>query len=618
MSRAIAPPGDEATTLGDLEDVPRPLLRRSLGVLARTAVRADPWRAAASALLAISIAASIMLQPYWTKLLIDAVLAGQGGRALLVAVLMAGFGTWSLAAVLLLVQVRMRLQERTEFILTADMIASACAISGIEHYERPDVLDRLSLVHQQRAQLSNAVESVVEALATAVRLAVIVGMLASVSPWLVVLPLFGIPTLVIGQWISGKAEALREAVAPDMRLWSDLADLAANAAVAKELRVFGTSAELRRRRHELRDHVDHHWRRYRNRASLAMSGGWLTFSVGYIGAVVFVAAELTRGRATAGELILVIGVGAMVNGQVASGYGTTRWLRESLEVVGRYLWLMDYASLRSGELDQPPGPALDRLHDGITLDHVSFRYPGTEAEVLTDVSVHLPSGSIVALVGDNGAGKSTLVKLLAGFYSPTSGEVRVDGAPLRSIDLVRWRERLTAGFQDFARIEVQARHTIGVGDVPRLDDEPVILGALERADATSVLGHLPDGLPTQLGRTYDNGVELSGGQWQKLALARAMMRTTPLLLLFDEPTASLDAQTEAVLFERYAAETPRLAGSTGAITVLVSHRFSTVRVADLIVVVSDGRIVETGSHDDLMALGGEYADLFRLQARAYQ
>jgi ATP-binding cassette subfamily B protein len=257
------------------------------------------------------------------------------------------------------------------------------------------------------------------------------------------------------------------------------------------------------------------------------------------------------------------------------------------------------------------------LKRGIALREVSFGYPPDGGLVLDRVDVDLPAGAAVALVGENGAGKTTLVKLLTGMYQPTAGQVLLDGVPLADIDLAAWRERTAATFQDFVRFELLAGETVGLGDLPRIDIEPALAEALHRADATAVTDALPDGLGTRLGRSFTGGQELSGGQWQRLALARGMMRDVPLLLILDEPTASLDAITEAALFERYLSAR-RLAGRAGAITLLVSHRFSTVRMADLIIVLDQGRIAASGDHASLIRAGGLYAELYELQARAYR
>jgi ATP-binding cassette, subfamily B, bacterial len=237
--------------------------------------------------------------------------------------------------------------------------------------------------------------------------------------------------------------------------------------------------------------------------------------------------------------------------------------------------------------------------------------------VLENVNLTLSAGSVIAVVGENGAGKSTLVKLLAGLYQPTAGRIEVDGVDLATMDQEAWRERISGAFQDFVRFEFAAQRTVGLGDLPQLDNEPVALEAVSRAGANDVLERLPDGLNTQLGPGWPGGVDLSGGQWQKLALARGLVREHPLLVVLDEPTSALDAETEHALFERFAAQAAA-AKTDGRVTILVSHRFSTVRMADEIVVLSGAHVVEQGTHDKLMAAGGPYSELYTIQASAYR
>jgi ATP-binding cassette subfamily B protein len=221
-------------------------------------------------------------------------------------------------------------------------------------------------------------------------------------------------------------------------------------------------------------------------------------------------------------------------------------------------------------------------------------------------------------VGENGAGKSTLVKLLCRLYEPSAGSILVDGEPLSRMRPEAWRARLAGAFQDFFRFELVARHSVGVGDLPRHDEEGAVRSAVTRAGADDVVAQLPEGLATQLGRSWPGGAEVSFGQWQKLALARGFMRDGPLLLVLDEPTAALDAETEHSLFERYAAAARAAGARHGAITILVSHRFSTVRAADRIVVLDGARVSQVGSHEALMKETGPYAELYRTQADAYR
>jgi ABC-type multidrug transport system fused ATPase/permease subunit len=284
-------------------------------------------------------------------------------------------------------------------------------------------------------------------------------------------------------------------------------------------------------------------------------------------------------------------------------------------------WLHDQAARAHGGHIDPPS----RLERGIDLDHVTFSYAGdtppdsgaSGRPALDDVSLHLPAGSVVAVVGENGAGKTTLVKLLSGMYSPNSGRVLIDGVELESIDLSAYRRRLTAGFQDFMRFQLAIREAVTVGDLEQLDDDGAATEALAKANSAEIAERLPQRLETQLGRGWEGGVELSGGEWQKLALARSFMRPDPLVVIFDEPTSSLDPQTEHALFEQVAGESRR-SHDRGQITILISHRFSTVRMADLIVVLDRGRVVEEGTHQQLLARAGLYAELYQLQAQAYR
>jgi ATP-binding cassette, subfamily B, bacterial len=350
----------------------------------------------------------------------------------------------------------------------------------------------------------------------------------------------------------------------------------------------------------------------RTRSSVWYAGGWAIFAAAYVGAIVLVT---TGNHASAASAVLVLAAGSRLSSYVGATVSEIGFLRGIwMDGARRLAWLEDYAASVALK-EELPAPA--RITKGIVFEHVTFRYPGAQATALDDIDLFLPAGSVVAVVGENGAGKSTLVKLLAKLYSPQSGRVLIDDVDLARIEPLSWRERLAGAFQDFFRFEFRAGQTIGLGDLPRIDIELALLSAADRAGARPVIDGLPAGLLSQLGPTWPDGTDLSFGQWQKLALARGFMRDEPLIVALDEPTAALDAETEHELFERYA-QRARDRGSDGSITVLVSHRFSTVRMADIIVVLDRARIAEVGSHDELMARGGHYADLYQIQAKAYQ
>ncbi len=247
------------------------------------------------------------------------------------------------------------------------------------------------------------------------------------------------------------------------------------------------------------------------------------------------------------------------------------------------------------------------------MEGLSFRYWNRERPSLNDVNLELPAGAVVALVGENGAGKSTLVKMLSGLYRPSAGRVLVDGTDLAQLAPDDWRSRITAAFQDPAQLEMSLADTIGLGWLEHRGDPERIGAALRTAGGDQLLASLPDGLQTRLGRKSWDGRGLSGGQWQTVANARAAMRQAPLLRVLDEPSASLDARAEEWLFQQYA----DLSRLEGGVTVLVTHRLTTARAADLVVVLDGGRVVEVGTHDTLTQAGGLYAELFRLQARYF-
>jgi ATP-binding cassette, subfamily B, bacterial len=490
------------------------------------------------------------------------------------------------------------------------------AVSGIEHLERPDYLTEVDLLEQNLRPLGNGSRDMLVVLQVAVRTIGLVVILALIYPLLALLPLAAVVPVAaerVSVWLRQRAD---ERLAANRRLADELFTLATSAGPAKELRVFGAAGPLRARHAALAASVNAGTTRAALLGGLIGAAGWLVFAAAFVAGIAGVVIGSTRGTVTVGSVVLAVTLLQRAQLQVGQAAATVGQLLTTARTARRLLWLEDYAAAdRAARGQAAPPPA--RLRHGITLQNVSFGYPPDGAAVLDGIDLHLPAGAAVALVGENGAGKTTLVKLLTGMYQPTSGEVLVDGHPLSGIDLTAWRERTSAAFQDFVRFELVASETVGLGDLPRIDDHPALQTALHRADATAVTEELPDGLQTRLGQTFTGGTELSGGQWQRLALARGMMRDQPLLLILDEPTASLDAITEAALFERYAAART-VAAKTGAITLLVSHRFSTVRMADLIMVLDQGKIIESGDHQSLIRADGLYAKLYESQARAYR
>ena len=590
------------------------------------------WRAlkrgyqAEPLLLSVSFGLSLLaalpdaLLALWFKLLADGVL---GGRRGLVAAAAVGLGVSAAATWFLRVisdRTQRRFRDQVGIALESHVARLQASVATIEHHERPEVLDRLAMLRNQIFVLDHMYMSVFSTCGWILRLAVTLALLVSIHPALALLAVFALPTVLTSTWRPGVERAAEERGASADRLARHLFDLATTAPPGKEVRVTQIGARLVSQRREA-------WERWyepvaaaRRSSAVWHALGWTTFGAAYVGAVVFVSSVL---RARPGDVLLVLAAGARLSAYIGATVGEIGFLRGIwLEGSRRLAWLEDYAA---SLVEGADAPVPSQLKEGIRFEHVSFAYPGTERVVLDDVNLHLEPGSVVAIVGENGAGKTTLVKLLCRLYRPTSGRILDDGVDLTRMPPDAWRLRLAGAFQDFYRFEFKARHTVGVGDLPHLDDVPAVAAAVDRAGAADVVTQLAAGLDTQLGPTWPEGVEISFGQWQKLALARGFMRERPLMLVLDEPTAALDAETEHALFERYAAAA-RLGGPDaqrqpvpdGRITLLVSHRFSTVRMADFIVVLDGSRVVESGTHEALLAKGGQYAELYRIQAKAYR
>ncbi len=589
----------------------------SMWRLCKLGYRHEPGLLLAAFVLSLIAALPDALLALWFKLLGDGVL--QGNRSLVrtaaVALGVSAAATWFLRTVSTRVQRRFR--DKVTIALEAHVARLLASIATIAHHERPDYLDRLAMLRNQVFVLDHMYMSLFSTCGWILRLGVTIAFLMSIHPALALLAMFAVPTVLTSTWRPAVERIASERGAPASRLARHLFTTATTATPGKEVRVTGIGERLVTLRREA-------WERWYGPVSAARWGSalwhtlaWALFGAAYVGAVVFVSSGLRR---PAGDVLLVLAAGSRLSAYIGATVGEIGFLRAIwMDGSKRLAWLEDYAASFAARADLAV-PA--RLTDGIRFEHVSFAYPGTERVVLDDVNLELPAGTVVAIVGENGAGKTTLVKLLAKLYEPDAGRILIDDLDLARLPADEWRTRLAGAFQDFFRFEFRARHTVGVGDVLRLDDEAAVVTAVGRAGADDVVVHLRAGLETQLGSTWPGGVEVSFGQWQKLALARGFMRDHPLLLVLDEPTAALDAETEHALFERYAAAARgrgnNVSGADGRITILVSHRFSTVRMADLIVVLDGARVAEVGTHEDLMARGGQYAELYGMQAAAYR
>ena len=510
----------------------------------------------------------------------------------------------------------MALSDRIATFRTGELIRLISGVPGLEHLERPEYLTEVERLNANRRQLAAAPRQLLTNLASVARIVTLLVLLASVSGWLLLLPIAAAPPLVADRIAKRITRQAENDMAHDRRLATMLFGLSSDVASAGEVRAYGLSDHLAAEHARLSEKLDRRSAREAGQVLVIQGAGWLLYSAALMGAIAFVVIRATHGDLSLGTVLMAVSLIRRSRNQLASAASGSGAMIATLTTADRLFWLQDHAATEAARAGTAEPPA--RLRRGIELRGVTFSYPGTDSTVLRDFDATFPAGSTVAVVGENGSGKTTLIKLLLGMYTPDAGEVLIDGQPLRAIDPAAWRTRTTAAFQDFARLHLPAVESVGVAELPTLTDEPAAASALEQAGAGDLADQLPHGLATRVGSAYTGGHGLSGGQWQKLALGRAMRRRQPLLVVLDEPTASLDARSEHALFERYATAADRSASRTGAITVLVSHRFSTVRMADVIVYLESGHAVETGTHDELIAARGKYAELFEMQASAYR
>jgi ATP-binding cassette, subfamily B, bacterial len=506
---------------------------------------------------------------------------------------------------------RIEVLDRVGLGLTTRLLRGVARRTGIDHLEDPALLDRIRVGVDGWAMVS-AVTGGIQLVAVTLGLVLTIPLLGSAaSIWsLLVIPLC-LPLVFAAVRSFRYAVRAGESVAKADRTAENLLHTAFDPAAACELRITGAGPVL------LEEYRREHQRAARARIGAQLRGGafmagaWLIFVAGFAAILCLI---VTQGSTRPADVIPVIAISLQLQGIAVVMVNGSAEIVRGREVASAH-------KLVGAALDDPAHRGVAqtvpaRIVRGIALRNVSFTYPRTRREILHEITVDIPAGSMVALVGAHGSGKSTLVKLLTRMYEPTSGTIAVDGGPLSTMDVQDWRSRTAACFQDYVRLPTTVRDAVAVGDLPAIGDAGRISRAIERGGATAVVDALPDGLDTQLGDA-GLGTELSSGQWQRLALARAFMRDDPLLVVLDEPTASFDPLAERAMFDHNTAIAHELGRRHGTVTLMISHRFSTVQTADLILVLADGRLHEYGSHDELCRRGGIYARMYEQQREAY-
>ncbi len=490
------------------------------------------------------------------------------------------------------------------------MILEKALTLELRHFEDSDFYDKLTRARREASSRPlSLVMRTFGLVQNGVSLASYAVLLVQFSPWAVVLLLLaGLPAFVAEAKFSGDAFRLFRWRSPETRMQIYLETVLAREDHAKEVKLFELGALLLGRYRGIFEKL------YAADRDLTIRRDSWGFAMGLVGTLAlyggyaWIAVETVTSGITLGQMTMYLML--FRQGQAA--------VSASLSAIGGMYEDNLYLSTLYEYLEQPVAPATGTLRrgpqpaDGVRFENVTFTYPGAEKPALQDVSLHIRPGESLALVGENGSGKTTLIKLLTRLYQPTSGRILLEGKDLNEWDEETLRRRVGVIFQDFARYQLLVGENVGAGDVREFDNEARWQEAADKGMATPFIRDLPHGFRTQLGRWFNEGRELSGGQWQKIALARAFMRSEADILVLDEPTAAMDAAAEAMVFEHFRSLT------RDRIAILISHRFSTVRMADQIAVLEEGRIVEDGSHEELVRSGGRYAKLFELQARGYR
>jgi ATP-binding cassette subfamily B protein len=490
------------------------------------------------------------------------------------------------------------------------MILEKALTLDLTHFENSDFYDKLTRARREASSRPLSLVMRTFGLAqNAVSLASYGVLLVKFSPWaVVVLIVAGLPAFLAEAKFSGDKFRLFLWRSPETRMQLYLETVLAREDHAKEVKLFGLGPLFLERYRAIFRKL------YKEDRDLTIRRDTWGFGLGLVatatlyGAYAWIALSAIATRITLGQMTMYLMLFRQGQSAVSSILSAIGGMYEdNLYLSTLYDYLETPVESRAGAIVRGLKP-----NDGIRFEDVSFTYPGAEQPTLRDVTLHIRPGESLALVGENGSGKTTLIKLLTRLYHPTNGRILLDGQDLREWDEAALRDRIGVIFQDFTRYQLMLGENIGAGDVQYFEDEERWRDASEKGMAAPIVADLPQGYRTPLGKWFNDGRELSGGQWQKIALARAFMRSRADILVLDEPTAAMDAGAEATIFEHFRTLTK------GRIAILISHRFSTVRMADQIIVLQDGRIIERGSHDELMQLNGHYAHLFSLQAKGYR
>jgi len=502
--------------------------------------------------------------------------------------------------------------------LLGDLFSNRVSVRLMQHaatldlaqFEDPDTYDHLERARRQTVNRIGLLALLLGTTQDLITLASLAGVLLVQLPWLLLLLVVAVVPAFLGEaHFAALGYSLLFSWTPERRLLDYLRYMGASDESAKEVKLFGLSEFLVGRYARLSDEFFHANRRLAVRRNVVSTALVSVGTLGYYAAYAVIIYLTVLGRFTIGDLTFLAGSFRQSRDLIQ------RILLSLSQIYEQSLYLSDlftFFEVRPRVTSPPDARSVPRpIRTGFEFDGVGFRYPGSERWAVRHLSFRIAAGERVALVGENGAGKTTLVKLLARLYDPDEGRVLLDGRDLREYDLMSLRQNIGVIFQDFVRYDFVVRENIAVSQIDALEDDARIQEAARRSLAEAVVGRLAGGYDQMLGRRFDGGVELSGGEWQKIALGRAYLREAQVLIL-DEPTAALDARAEYQVFLRFAELTK------GRTAVLISHRFSTVRMADRILVLKEGELVEHGTHEELVGRGGLYAELFNFQAAGYR